>query len=56
MLQAMLEGITLGTLLQPPAHAATGYLALLALILFLVAVFMLPSRSPRGDRLELEGR
>ena len=56
VLQAMLEGITLGTLLQPPAHAATGYLALLALILFLVAVFMLPPRSSRGDRLELEGR
>lgn len=54
VLQAMLEGVTLGTLLQPPSHAATGYLALLALILFLVGVFMLPSRLPRDDRRELE--
>jgi hypothetical protein len=54
VLQAMLEGITLGALLQPPSHAVTGYLALLALILFLVGVFMLPSRLPQGERLELE--
>jgi hypothetical protein len=54
VLQAMLEGITLGALLQPPSHAATGYLALIALILFLVGVLMLPSRLPRDGRLELE--
>ena len=51
VLQAMLEGITLGALLQPPSHAATGYLALLALIMFLVGVFMLPPRLPMDDRL-----
>jgi len=53
VLQAMLEGITLGALLQPPSHAATGYLALLALILFLVGVLILPSRLSRNDRLDL---
>jgi hypothetical protein len=55
VLQAMLEGITLGTLLQPPSHAVTGYLALVALMLFLVGVFMLPARLPRNNRLELDG-
>jgi hypothetical protein len=53
VLQAMLEGITLGALLQPPPHAVTGYLALLALILFLCGVFMLPSRLAQGEGLEL---
>jgi hypothetical protein len=47
VLQALLEGITLGSLLQPPSHVATSYLALLSLVLFLVAVFLLPAR--RGD-------
>jgi hypothetical protein len=54
VLQAMLEGITLGALLQPPSHAATGYLALLALILFLVGVLMLPSRVSRHGGFDLE--
>ena len=46
VLQTLLEGVTLGALLQPPAHAATGYLALASLALFLVGVFLLPSRKP----------
>jgi len=45
VLQALLEGITLGALLQPPSHPTTSYLALLSLVLFLVAVFLLPARS-----------
>ena len=45
VLQALLEGITLGALLQPPSHPATSYLALLSLVLFLVAVFLLPAGS-----------
>ena len=44
VLQALLEGITFGALVQPRFHAATGYLALLALGLFLVGLFLLPSR------------
>jgi len=47
VLQVMLEGITLGVLLQPPSHAATGYIALLCLVLFLVSLFLLPARLPR---------
>jgi hypothetical protein len=48
VLQAVLEGVTLGSLLQPPSHVATSYLALLSLVLFLVAVFLLPARGPAG--------
>jgi hypothetical protein len=42
MLLALLEGITLGTLTQAPLHAATGYVAFGALVLFLIALAMLP--------------
>jgi hypothetical protein len=48
VLQALLEGITLGSLLQAPSHVATSYLALLSLVLFLVAVFLLPARGGDG--------
>ena len=52
VLQALLEGITLGSLLQPPSHVATTYLALLSLVLFLIAVFLLPDRgSQRSETL-----
>lgn len=46
VLQALLEGITLGVLLQPPSHAAAGYVALLCLVLFLISLFLLPARRP----------
>jgi hypothetical protein len=45
VLQALLEGITLGSLLQPPSHVATSYLALFSIGLFLVAVFLLGDRG-----------
>ena len=45
VLQTLLEGITLGALLQPVSHPATSYLALLSLVLFLVALFLLPART-----------
>ena len=45
VLQALLEGITLGVLLQPPSHPAASYVALLTLMLFLVALFLLPART-----------
>jgi hypothetical protein len=54
VLQALLEGITLGALLQPPSHVATSYLALLSLVLFLVAVFLLPTHG--GERGHALGR
>jgi hypothetical protein len=46
VLLAMVEGITLGTLTQDVLHPASGYLALFALGLFLVGVFLLPFRQP----------
>lgn len=46
VLQTMLEGITLGTLTQDALHPATGYVALLALGLFLTGTFLLPYRHP----------
>jgi hypothetical protein len=46
VLQTMLEGITLGTLTQDVLHPATGYVALLALGLFLAGTFLLPYRQP----------
>jgi hypothetical protein len=46
VLQAMLEGLTLGTLTQPALHPASGYVALLAVGLFLIGVFLLPYRQP----------
>ena len=45
VLQTLLEGITLGVLLQPPSHPAASYVALLSLLLFLVALFLLPART-----------
>lgn len=41
MLLALLEGITLGTLSQPPLHAVTGYVAFATLVLFLIGLAML---------------
>jgi len=42
VLQAMLEGVTLGTLLQEVPRAVTTYVAFLTIVLFLVGVFLLP--------------
>jgi hypothetical protein len=53
VLQTLLEGMTLGALLQPPQHSVTGYLALAAIVLFLVALLLLPVRTVQapGDAL-----
>jgi hypothetical protein len=45
VLQTLLEGVTLGALLQPPQHSVSGYLALATLVLFLVTLLLLPMRS-----------
>ena len=45
VMQTLLEGITLGAVLQPPSHPAASYVALLSLLLFLVALFLLPARA-----------
>ena len=46
VLLAMVEGVTLGTLTQDAMHPASGYIALFALGLFLIGVFLLPFREP----------
>ena len=52
VLQAMLEGITLGTLTQDPVRPITGYVAFLTVALFLVGVFLLPhDRTPSDMRI-----
>jgi hypothetical protein len=45
MLYALLEGVTLGTLTQPALHPVAGYLAFGTVVLFLIGLAMLPSRT-----------
>jgi len=45
VLLVLLEGVTLGTLSQPLAHPATGYLAFFTLLLFLIGLACLPFRE-----------
>ena len=49
-LQALVDAVTLGALMQQVPHPLTAYLALFAIGLFLVGVLLLPLRvaSPRG--------
>ncbi len=48
MLLVMLEGVTLGTLSQDVYRPATGYLAFVALALFVTGLALLPARSWRA--------
>jgi hypothetical protein len=50
-MQAALDGVTLGTLLQPVPRPITGYLAFATLALFLFGVFLLPSDTTRRSGL-----
>jgi len=43
VLLVMLEGLTLGTLTQSPFHASTGYLAFFTIVIFMIALALLPS-------------
>jgi hypothetical protein len=45
-LQLLLEGVTLGSVSQDVLHPAAGYLAFLTLLLFLIAIWLLPRREP----------
>ena len=49
-LQALVDAVTLGALMQEVPHPLTAYLALFAIGLFLVGILLLPLRfaSPRG--------
>ena len=49
-LHIVLEGITLGVLTQPPHHPAAGYVALVAIALFLIALALLPARLSASHR------
>jgi hypothetical protein len=47
VLTVLMEGVSLGALQYEPSAAATGYLAFLALGLYLIGIFLLPTgRSP----------
>jgi hypothetical protein len=45
VLQAMFEGVTLGTVTQQVLHPASGYIALFTLGLFLLGALLLPCRQ-----------
>jgi hypothetical protein len=45
LLFVLLEGVTLGTLTQPRLHPVAGYLAFSTLVLFLIGLAILPTRS-----------
>ena len=54
VLYVLLEGVTLGTLTQPPLHPAAGYLAFGTLLMFLIGLAMLPSRGRSVALIKLE--
>jgi len=56
VLQAMLEGITLGTLTQDPLRPMTGYIAFATLALFLVGIFLLPHDDGRDGQVRWIGQ
>ncbi len=47
-LQAVLDGVTLGELVQGVPHPGMAYIALPAVVLFLIGVFLLPHRDERS--------
>ena len=50
LLQVLFEGVTLGALTQDVQPPATGYLAFLVIVIFLVAVALLPSAQRSASR------
>jgi hypothetical protein len=49
-LQAILDGVTLGALIQDVPRPITAYVALLAVVLFMIGVFLLPHREVSPPR------
>jgi hypothetical protein len=49
IVQLLFEGVTLGTISQPPMHPAAGYIAFVTLMLYLFGLVLLPRRT-RDDR------
>jgi hypothetical protein len=56
VMTALLEGVTLGALDYAPAGAATGYVAFLALTLYLMGLVLLPARRGQGVALVALGK
>jgi hypothetical protein len=50
VLQLLFEGVTLGTVRQPPLHPAEGYLAFATIVLYLIGIAWLPSADWRMVR------
>ncbi len=50
LIQVLFEGVTLGALTQDVQHPATGYLAFVVIVMFLVAVALLPSAQRTASR------
>jgi hypothetical protein len=50
VLQLLFEGVTAGSITQPPLHPAEGYLAFATIVLYLVGVAWLPSANWRMVR------
>jgi hypothetical protein len=48
LLTTIVEGASLGTIQYSPTGAATGYVAFLTLVLFVVGLILLPPMPPRG--------
>ena len=48
VLTAIVEGASLGTIQYQPTGAATGYVAFITLVLYVVAVILLPAAPARG--------
>ena len=50
LIQVLFEGVTLGALTQDVQHPAAGYLAFAVIVMFLVAVALLPSAQRTASR------
>ena len=50
LLQVLFEGVTLGALTQDVQHPAAGYVAFVAIVMFLVALALLPSAERSASR------
>ncbi len=54
-MQALFDGVTLGTITQQQHHPAAGYIAFATVAAFLIAIWMLPARSVPAERLLAAG-
>ena len=50
VLRSLFDGLTLGSLSQPPLHASEGYIAFAAIVVYLIGLSLLPSAGWRTVR------